>query len=82
MSSELSDELTNIWSLLHATASGCISVALWEGLRMAPVSDGVHLLVYMVASVTLIHSVRLHRHAVKRKLAQQDPGPTEDADVQ
>jgi hypothetical protein len=79
MKSELSEELTNIWSLLHATASGCISVALWETLRLTPMGDLGHLGVYLVASVALIHSVRLHRHAVRKQL---DPGLSEANNVQ
>lgn len=67
---ELEVELTNVWSLLHATASGCISIAVWEGLRMAPVSDVGHWAIYLVASVALVHSVRLHRNAVAKKLEQ------------
>jgi hypothetical protein len=68
MKNELSDELTNIWSLLHATAAGCISVALWEGFRMVPLNDTGHLAVYVVAAVALIHSVKLHRSAVSKRL--------------
>lgn len=66
---EIEVELTNLWSLLHAAASGCISIAMWEGIKFTDLGNAGTFVVYTVASIVMVHAVRLHRKAVQKKMS-------------
>lgn len=65
---ELEVEMTNLWSLLHATAAGCISIAMWETAKELQLGITGTFIVYITASVSLLHAVHHHRRCVNKKL--------------
>lgn len=66
LSTELEETVTNAWALLHSTASGCISIALWESLRLLDLGSAGLLGVYGVTAVVIVQAVRMHRKATIR----------------
>lgn len=77
LASELEVEMTNLWSLLHATASGCISIGMWEIIKECSLGSFGTWAVFLTASVALIHAVHRHRRAVHSKLQAGEWQPME-----
>lgn len=73
MSSEHDVEVTNLWSLFHAVASGCISIEMWEVVKECNLGPAGSWAVFLTASVALLHAVHRHRRAVFK--AQMFPDP-------
>lgn len=67
---EVEKEVTSLWALLHATASGCISIAMWEVVKEFQIGVLGTWTVFLSASFALIHAVHLHRRAVTKTINQ------------
>lgn len=68
---ELELEMTNLWSLVHQAASGCISIGMWEIIKEFHVGPGASWAVFLTASFTMVHAVHRHRRAVAKTLYEQ-----------
>lgn len=64
---EVELELTNVWSLLHATTAGCTSIVMWETLKEAALGIIPTLVIYVATNVIILHVVGRHRASLKTK---------------
>lgn len=72
IASEVEVEMTNLWSLLHSTASGCISIGMWEIVKELSLGPAGTWFVFLTASVTIIHAVHRHRRVVYLALREAE----------
>ena len=65
---EVETEITNLWSLIHNCAAGCISISMWEIVKELNLGVLGTWTIYITASLTLLQAVHSHRKAVIKRL--------------
>lgn len=60
--------MTNLWSLMHAVAAGCISISMWEGIKEFNIGVAGTWAVFITMSCGILHAVNSHRRVVNKKI--------------
>lgn len=60
------DDATSVWSLLHGTAAGALSVSIWETIHIMSLGP-VSIIVYTAVAGILMHLVHRHRSESNRE---------------